>query len=197
MTVLLLKHKDVVKPCFVHEAAEPEELAALFEALFPALKGSTIIGIRHSRQSHFNNLALVCATLEVFTGRVYHIVTNDEKFLSQGSQATDEEDLPLAVVRIGPAELQTINIFCSDVQTIQRFERATKLSTLSLATVWSVFATRISAGEGFITKQIYFDCVNDLLKLQQTESPKWREKVFLSRVFDTLFEAFDYDHSGM
>jgi hypothetical protein len=197
MVVLLLQHKDVVKPVFVHDRSAPEELAALLHSLFPRLRGhGDIVGIRHSRQSHFNNLALVCATPTKFTDRVYHVVTDDEKLMAGGSGAAGAAELPLASVHIGHSHL-FIDVYRQDVDVLRRFNAATGLCEVPLPKLWDVFRGRISSGEQFVSKQVYFDCVDELLKSQNATSPKWTDKVLVSRVFDAVFEAFDHDHSGV
>ena len=62
--------------------------------------------------------------------------------------------------------------------------------------MWSVFTNRVDPGERFITKQVYFDCIDDLLEYPQMPNPSSNEKVVVSRVFDTLFDAFDHENAG-
>ena len=201
MVVILLQHKDLVKPAFVQDGVEPLALAALLRTLFPSLReGGDIVGIRHSRQSHFNNLALVCATLSNFTDRVYHIVTADDRVLTDAAFADEAgaAELPLAVVDIGGTSA-SIAIYREDVAVLQRFNAATQLPSVSLAVLWEVFRSHgnSSGSRGnVISKQDYFECVVELLKAENTGSPRMSDKMLLSRAFDEIFQAFDRHHAG-
>ena len=49
MVVILLQHKDLVKPAFVQDGVEPLALAALLRTLFPSLREvatSSVFGTR-------------------------------------------------------------------------------------------------------------------------------------------------------
>jgi hypothetical protein len=210
MVVIVLKHRDVVKPAYVHEGVDPESLGALLRSLFPSLRGrGDIVGIRHSRQGHFNNLALVCATLSNFTDRVYYIVTADDKVSAESAAASaaaggpGAAELPLAIAAIGDATGDAIEIFREDVEVLARFHAATRLPSVSLATLWEVFRSNGTAPsktkQALILKQDYFECVVELLRSSDSSnsgSPRASEKALISRAFDIIFEAFDHRHAG-
>ena len=205
MVVLLLQHRNVVKPAFVVESTSPDVLAALLRSLFPSLRSSrhpqgAIVGIRHSQQGHSNDLALVCANPSAFTDRVYHILTAGDDGAQGPSIPTEHvssTEPALAVVHIGDSN-ESISIHRRCIELLDRFYEATTLPTVSLATLWEVFRSRSSGfSDSTLQKKDYFDIIVELLKSENTGSPRMGDKVLISRTFDTIFDAFDRQHSGV
>lgn len=221
MPVLLLKHRDVVKPVFVNEGVDPSTLLSLLQNLFPSIGPyRNIVGVRSTTKfSEYNaDLALVCETLHNFTDRVYTIMTTEEKMspssaasASQASSGNKKQhqvvgrnslnpghgvSVPLTVVRVWDEDY-AIAIYAGDVEVLDRFYIATRLNRVSLSALWDVFRAHTTKEQELLTKEVYFDCVDELLKLDKAGSPKAADKVLLSGVFDAIFEAFDHDFSGM
>ena len=203
MVVLLLQHKDVVKPVVVNEGLEPHSFAALLRALFPTLKEhKQLVGLRHSHQVHFGSIALVCATPQNFTDRVYFIVTADDDDghahggeLAAPATSSNSAGPAETIVNIGDSSA-ALHIHQHHVDILNRFFQVTGLQSVTCMDMFRVFPELVEEEDATIGKQEYFDSIDALLKSDDGKSPRARDKLFFSRVFDTIFDAFDHERSG-
>lgn len=192
VSILLLQHRGNKKPAVIHENIQPVELSLLMHSIFSDLeKSEKIIGIRRPDQNHYNNLALVCASPQNFTGRWYIVVTEVDENVVLGSvnqKSTSNVPLAVAPVKTHPSHaLDSIEIHRIEVELMDTFYNLTKLNKIPVSKLLEIFGGCNDA----ITKQKYLECVDSLLEERSPRDLTRSETSITFGIFNTIFEVFD------